>query len=106
MRLIDADALKQTINEHDYVLRDMFNSTDKGMFTIGIDFAINEQPTIDAVPVVHGEWGFEEYPDGYYHTYCSVCNAEFHEDVFLKEHWNYCPNCGAKMDGKEKNDEH
>lgn len=49
-RLIDADALKESVHAHDYVLKDCLNSTDKGMFTVGIMQAIDEQPTIDAVP--------------------------------------------------------
>lgn len=52
MRLIDADALKESVHAHDYVLKDCLNSTDKGMFTVGIMQAIDEQPTVDAVPVV------------------------------------------------------
>lgn len=49
-RLIDANALKETINAHDYVLKDCLNTTDKGMFTVGIMQAIDAQPTIDAEP--------------------------------------------------------
>jgi hypothetical protein len=52
IRLIDADALKESVHAHDYVLKDCLNSTDKGMFTVGIMQAIDEQPTIDAVSVI------------------------------------------------------
>ena len=45
MRLIDADKLIKTIEEHDYPLADECNSIDRGMFTIGIMQAIDEQPT-------------------------------------------------------------
>ena len=64
MRLIDADTLKETVHAHDYVLIDRTNSTDKGMFTVGIMQAIDEQPTIDAVPVVRCKDCI--YYDGYY----------------------------------------
>lgn len=61
---------------------------------------LSEQPTVDAVEVVHGRW----IPT--YHTYynrdgasqiadewhCSVC------DIYSRHESNYCPNCGAKMD--------
>ena len=50
-RLIDANMLKESVHAHDYVLKDCLNSTDKGMFTVGIMQAIDEQPTIDAVPL-------------------------------------------------------
>ena len=59
------------------------------------------EPTIDAVPVVHGEW-VEWYPPkhmimtGEELLYrCSVCDAKY-SDV---EGYRHCPHCGAKMDG-------
>lgn len=52
MRLIDADELIKTIKANHYQLKSHLNSTDYGMFTIGIQYAINEQTTFDAVPVV------------------------------------------------------
>ena len=55
-RLIDADALMQIIREHDYPLKAHFNSTDNGMFTIGIQQAVDEAPTIiPADPAEEGE---------------------------------------------------
>ena len=68
---------------------------------------------VDAVPVVHGEWLDANYDDeikfGRHLYFCSVCNK--HADSFVggTEDWwcsrkpNYCPNCGARMDGG-KND--
>lgn len=44
MRLINADKLIKTIEEHDYPVADKLNSIDRGMFTIGIMQAIDEQP--------------------------------------------------------------
>ena len=54
-------------------------------------------PTVDAVEVVHGRWSEpyminEEY--GIMGRDCSVCG---HTYGVAKS--NYCPNCGAKMDG-------
>lgn len=46
MRLIDADALMVTIRAHEYPLKSYFNSTDVGMFTLGIQQAVDEQPTV------------------------------------------------------------
>lgn len=51
-RLIDADALKEVIFGNSYILRDSINSMNFGMFCDGIEQAIGEAPTIDAVPVV------------------------------------------------------
>ena len=53
-------------------------------------------PAADVVPVRHGRWiEKEKYNFGIMYD-CSLC-----EDRILDNghHWNYCPNCGAKMDG-------
>ena len=58
---------------------------------------VKEQPAADVVEVVHGEWIFnrgQAYGEPLY--FCSVCTdggSEWGKD-------KYCPNCGAKMDGK------
>lgn len=55
-------------------------------------------PAADVVPVVHGRWNtvirHEHYPSGkeYEADYCSVCGQRGSLE------FNYCPNCGAKMD--------
>lgn len=59
---------------------------------------LENQPTVDAVEVVHGRW-LQGYP-----VSCSVCGgaaATDYEDVNRYEAWltPYCPNCGARMDG-------
>ena len=48
----------------------------------------------ELVPVVHGRWIISS--DGYY-PYCFACK----EEPRYGEMTNYCPNCGAKMDGSE-----
>lgn len=46
-RLIDADGLMSTIKEHDYRLHDILTGrTEPGMFTFGIEFAVDNAPTI------------------------------------------------------------
>lgn len=97
MRLIDADALKETICDNVYSVTDFFNSRDYGMFwTGGIEKAINEAPTIDAEPVKHGMWIGKPMMCGYSRMRCSVCDNVFLEN---KEKWSYCPCCGARMEG-------
>ena len=59
---------------------------------------ILEAPTVDAVEVVHGDWVDKKHYDIYDgHEYvvahCSNCNSP------SRKKSNYCPNCGAKMDG-------
>lgn len=51
----------------------------------------------DVEPVKHGHWVIEK-PDVLIHWHCSVCEKCY----YLEEpNANYCPNCGAKMDGGE-----
>ena len=57
--------------------------------------AINNAPTADVATVRHGRWGtHSDRPDS---LICSVCNCGF--DMWKHDPHNYCPNCGAKMDG-------
>lgn len=59
--------------------------------------ALKEMPTIDAVEVVHGTWVHEF--GGFVN--CSECGASpllDGEREYVET--NYCPNCGAKMDGE------
>lgn len=53
-------------------------------------------PVADVVPVVHGRW----IPDGDF-IICSQCEAEMNQKNSLgaDNSKNYCPNCGARMDG-------
>ena len=57
-------------------------------------------PAADVAPVRHGQWvEKEKYTFGIMYD-CSLC-----EDRILDNGhpWNYCPNCGAKMDGGDGN---
>lgn len=100
MRLIDADELLKVITENSYMLCDVSNSKDKGMFLCGIEQAINEMPTVDTER--HGHWKIEQENLGnpIYVFTCSQCDVMFcDEDEYMVNAMNYCMNCGAKMDG-------
>ena len=59
--------------------------------------AVENIEAVDAVPVVHGEWTRgDKLAWQIEHYICSVCSA-----ISWGKKRNYCPNCGAKMDGKE-----
>lgn len=63
---------------------------------------IDEAPSVDAVPVVHGYNVDREYPSLFECSICHwSCNDTYYGDT---EDYNYCPNCGAKMDGGEEDD--
>lgn len=53
---------------------------------------VENAPTVDAVPVVHGRW--EKSEPGY--SICGHCKADV---AIFSDHKNYCPNCGADMRG-------
>lgn len=64
---------------------------------------IQRTPAADVAPVVHGRWidaypGIEPNPMFMYGI-CSECGFE----QGISKYLNYCPNCGAKMDGENNN---
>lgn len=65
-----------------------------------IVFEIENSEQEDVQPVRHGHWinHISEIFPADSTVECSVCHE--HESVLLS-HDNYCPNCGAKMDGEE-----
>ena len=70
------------------------------------DFIVipKDTPAAEVAPVVHGRWIRFKEPDsetGYIHMRCSVCSA-YWSDPSHADHFRYCPNCGAKMDGRGK----
>ena len=108
MRLIDADAL---INDRETFI--VIGAGDN----ICIDIAdINKAPTIEAKPVVHGEWVWdvETHGDpmygvdedfGYRCSECKVWADEYGVDGDIYEEppthiLHFCPNCGADMRGE------
>ena len=59
---------------------------------------IKDIPAADVAPVVHGRWSWDT---GDIWT-CSVCGTRNHiKEVMGRPDFNYCPNCGAKMDKEE-----
>lgn len=67
-------------------------------------------PAADVAPVVHGKWERVANPKwpAHIHDKCSVCgwwntrNALCYDGSNKPGHsLNYCPNCGAKMDGDD-----
>lgn len=63
---------------------------------------INSIPAADVAPVVHARWIHSRYEDcsGQFELVkCSQCNHEAYAMAFYVRGGNYCPACGAKMDG-------
>ena len=59
---------------------------------------------VDAVEVVHARWELRPhtYRTFYPEYHCSACGGWKHKLAYEHENMLYCPNCGAKMDGEEK----
>lgn len=61
---------------------------------------LNRRPTVDAEPVIHAKWICSpDHSEGA----CTNCNYKIYgrpyQNTYLIVSYNYCPNCGAKMDG-------
>lgn len=63
---------------------------------------ISDLPASDVAEVVHGRWidGAEDFTCGNHNAECSICRCYVSWDG-CDEDFNYCPNCGARMDGGE-----
>ena len=95
MRLIDAEKIAEVLNRY---LAQLRNSGISVGLRMGINTCltfINNANTIEADPVRQGRWETNsDRPDS---LICSVCKCGF--DMWKHDPHNYCPNCGAKMDG-------
>ncbi len=105
-RYIDADALIKALDElqkpHDIGFGETSCLVAINLYSL--NNLIKDLPTADVVEVVHGEWirkaDWKDLP-----TVCNQCKHEFTEYVIGYE-WeetgdlpNFCPHCGARMDG-------
>ena len=97
MRLIDGDALRDLMQSLAY------DDWNQGVNTSWADAfrecarRVEEAPTVDAVPVVHGHWITAGAPDidGNQSYRCSVCDClELHSPSAKV---SYCWNCGASL---------
>lgn len=61
---------------------------------------IRYMDAVDVAPVRHGRWEEASDGDG---IVCPFCRTDFCTIIYDTEHFNYCPNCGAKMDGGVSN---
>ena len=95
MRLIDADTLRiSAIKATDNSELAFDNCYPYWQFSE----CIKKAPTIDAVPVVRGEWidGRKYVNSGW--RVCSICHEIANRPCGGD---NYCPKCGAKMEKEE-----
>lgn len=89
MRLIDANKIIY-----------MWQEFENGEFSDGVTLQsiIARMPTVEAVPVVQGEWIFGKDHGEFVEAECSACNGLLLVKWYDKlSEYNYCPKCGADM---------
>lgn len=97
-RLIDADALQKRVDEHRQ--NHCENCTDIDCIDCFVNEVINKIPKVEEREKGHWEEFEFEYADNEYVGYrCSECGSQCLTTDF--ERYNYCPECGAKMEGEE-----
>jgi hypothetical protein len=104
---IEREALLEALENADPdVYEDYGDGTvDWGFGRKNIQDMINGIPAADVAPVVHGRWLHSRYEDcseQFKRVKCSQCNQEAYAMAFYVVDGNYCPKCGAKMDGGTK----
>ena len=90
-RLIDADALLEAMQ---YRLPQ--NDAVSNLINDCVEISRRQvmiAPTMEAVEVKHGRWEVYQIPP-------IMCCSECDWATDLQSDFNYCPNCGAKMDGE------
>ena len=93
---IDRDALMLRIKEIHCAECDSYNGVRcKACWVDDTLDYIDSEPAADVEPVRHGRWiEKEKYTFGIMYD-CSLCENRILDNGHP---WNYCPNCGAKMD--------
>lgn len=111
MKLINVNALKDRFKLRiNWLEKDVHDQYSLGLFH-GAEYdakLIDEIPTVDAVEVVHGRWLYDSGSGKYSCSACDENALSFRKDTLYGGDLyevcltDYCPNCGAKMDGEIK----
>lgn len=100
MLLIDANALIKWMEDNTANSEWMVNQYNADLICSMLEAA----PTVDARPVVHGRWIFEQaYENGTADYKCSICDFDDSFPIGNFTYRNYCPNCGSQMEGGDGN---
>ena len=64
-----------------------------------VESVFRDMPAADVAPVVHEKWLLDRWPS-WPHRECSRCKIMIPRTKEVPDpYWQYCPNCGARMDG-------
>ena len=84
---------KRNLIDQDLLI-DSLGASDMEIFAKEV---ISEAPTVDAVEVVHGRWVWNEEDECFVCSNCEMSALNNYRGNSAPS--DYCPNCGAKMDG-------
>ena len=108
MRLIDADALGNYLNDWRHSITDGKHEKEY-IILCDVLKAVENAPTVDAVERKKGKWKGEKYREPLYDIegvetwgvefWCSECGF-IHTAIEANGRYNFCPNCGADMRGE------
>ena len=92
-RYINADILLDKLYDHEFITLCPLDE---------VSDVIDYCPTVDAEPVRHGYWiAVDEYCGHAKEFKCSVCENTVEYGHYTRTcDYDYCPNCGAKMDAE------
>lgn len=98
MRLIDVDEAKRKLIER---ARRESSSIGAGVLLANAEM-LDSFPTIEAEPVRHGRWVHTDKALSWHgKDECGECGYHTADRLDLS-YFNFCPNCGAKMDKGEE----
>lgn len=99
--------MKPTMEKNDLIRRSaLYKFFDGGSGVARLHVAdIDTLPAVDAVPVVHGKW--LNSVAGEKIIKCSKCKTQYYVGATKEntKQYKFCPNCGARMDGKDDDNE-
>lgn len=100
---IEREALIEAFENADTdVCEDYGDTCDWGYGIKLVKEIVRSVPAAAVAPVVHGRWddsGRYTFPSGAAAVRCTNCGCALTESEYHLNNWNYCPVCGAKMDG-------
>ena len=90
---IEREAISTLVED----IKENFNPIHHTVIDAFIYYVNEKLPAADVAPVIHGTWSLEsdeEMPNFMFKlVICSACGEKANHT------YNYCPNCGAKMNG-------
>jgi hypothetical protein len=93
------DSTTRRIGMAEYIEREavleITNRVSDRMLSVSLGRKVVNLPAADVAPVVHGRWVDRINPERFdFKRNCNICGSGSDSAS------NYCPNCGARMDGE------